>query len=238
MKQILFSLLLLTTATLNAQKVIHDANVEVRPVQSFHAVHVSHGIDLYLSSGDEAVAVSAKSLDFRQHIKTEVKDGVLKIWYEWLDGKNFTIGNNKGLKAYVSYKTLNALSGSGGSDITVDGTIKTASLAINISGGSDFEGGVAVKDLTVSASGGSDIKINGSATTVSIDVSGGSDFSGFNMVTETADIEASGGSDVEIMVTKEVTANASGGSDVRYRGTASGTGIKSSGSSSIKKVSR
>ena len=182
MKKIIFSCLFAATfLAAGAQKTIHDANAQVRSAKGFHAIKVSGGIDLYLSQGDEAVAVSAKDKETANHIKTEVENGVLKIWFDWKDGKNFVIGNNKQLKAYVSYKTLDALSGSGGSDIIVDGTIQSNNLSLNISGGSDFNGKVSVQELNVDASGGSDVDVSGSAAKVIIDASGGSDFNGFGL---------------------------------------------------------
>jgi hypothetical protein len=239
MKKIFLSCLLATAAlSLTAQKTFNDPNAEVRSVKAFHAIKVSGGIDLYLSSGDEALAVSAKDAETASHIKTEVENGILKIWYDWKDGKGFKISNNKQLKAYVSYKTLDALSGSGGSDIIVDGTIQSNSLSLNISGGSDFNGKVSVKDLRVDASGGSDVDISGKATNVVVDASGGSDFNGFELITDAASVEASGGCDVEITVNKDLNANASGGSDVRYKGSASVNKTSSSGSSSVKKVGK
>jgi len=84
MKKI-FSLILFTSFIIaaSAQKTINDANAEKRNVSGFHAIEVSGGIDLYLSQGDEAVAVSASKDEYRAKIKTEVKDGVLKIWFDW-----------------------------------------------------------------------------------------------------------------------------------------------------------
>src|SRR5215208_8405945 len=125
MKKILFLLAFtLLYITVSAQKLIHDPNAEVRDVKGFHAIEVSGGIDLYLSSGDETVAVSAKGDEVRRRVKTEVKNGVLKIYFEWKDGIRFSLGNNRALKAYVSYKNLDKISASGGSDVMVDGTIK------------------------------------------------------------------------------------------------------------------
>src|SRR5688500_699026 len=87
---------------------IKDPNVEVRPLKGFNSVRVSNAIDLYLSQGDEeAVAVSAEKVAWRDHIKTSVKDGVLIISYE-NTGDGFKMGNRK-LKAYVSVKNLVSL---------------------------------------------------------------------------------------------------------------------------------
>ena len=228
----LLSTVLIVTAGF-AQKTIHDPNIEVRSASGFHAIEVSSGIDLYLSYGDEAVAVSAKDVDARNRMKTEVKNGVLKIWFDWKDGFKFPKGN-KALKAYVSYKTLERLEASGGSDIHVDGTIKSSQLELEISGGSDFDGKVDIgTKLSISASGGSDVNISGSATNIRIDASGGSDFDGYNLVTDTCDVEASGGSDINITVNKELTAEASGASDVSWKGSATVKKVKASGAGSV-----
>src|SRR5213075_1215330 len=78
-----------------AQKTIHDANAEKRTVSSFHAIQVSGGVDLYLSQGSEAVAVSASETKYRDRIHTEVKNGVLKIWYENLSNINISFREMK-----------------------------------------------------------------------------------------------------------------------------------------------
>ena len=240
MKHLLsFLFLVITASSLAAQKTINDANAEKRTASGYHAIEVSGGIDLYLSSGNESVAVSASETKYRDNIIVEVKDGVLKIWYDHKKNGNSNGWNvNRKLKAYVSYKTLNRLSGSGGSDIDVDGNIKSNSFNLQISGGSDFKGKIDATELTINASGGSDVDIAGTARTLNLDVSGGSDVDGYELVTENCTLDASGGSDVNITVNKELNAVASGGSDVSYRGNGSVKDLKSSGSSSIKKAGR
>ena len=237
MKKLLFSLLvtgLITTAS--DQKTINDANAEKRNVSGFHAIEVGGVIDLYLSQGEEAVAVSASKNEYRARIKTEVKNGVLKIWYEWNSNLRFDWSNHK-LKAYVSFKDIDRLEGSGGSDISIDGSIKVAKLALEISGGSDFDGKVETGELNIQASGGSDVRISGKADRLTIDASGGSDFKGYDLASDICNVEASGGSDIQVTVNKELSANASGGSDVYYKGTGLIRDLKTSGSS-IKKVSK
>ena len=192
---------------------------------------------MYLSEGDESVAVSAAETKHRDRIKTEVKNGVLKIWYEYNSNVKLDWGNRK-MKAYVSYKSLDKLGASGGSDILVYGSIKAASLKLSVSGGSDFEGKVEVNNLDIDASGGSDVKISGMVKDLKIDASGGSDFKGYELAADICNLQASGGSDVYVTINKELSADASGGSDVFYKGNGLIREIKSSGSSSIKKVSR
>ncbi|SRR5258706_6846640 len=235
---LLLSLAVIVSAA-SAQKVINDANAEKRNVSGYHAISVSDGIDLYLSQGSESVAVSASETKFRDRIKTEVENGVLKIWYEKNSNINIDWGNNnRKMKAYVSFKDLDQLTGNGGSDIDVDGSIKVPVLKLHVSGGSDFKGKIDSNDLTVQASGGSDVNISGTVKNLDIDASGGSDFKGYELVTELCSLEATGGSDIYVTVNKELSAEASGGSDVYYKGSGTVKEVKSSGSSSIKKTSR
>lgn len=240
MKKFLF---LLITAAIAApsigQKIVNDSNAEKRNVGSFHGVQVSGGIDLYLTQGDESVAVSASEVKHRDRIRTEVQDGILKIWYEYKDNSNMHIEwGNKKLKAYVSCRNIDKLIASGGSDVQVEGSLAVNSLMLRVSGGSDFNGKIESSALEVEASGGSDVNISGKADKLKINASGGSDFKGYELVSDICTLDASGGSDVYITVNKELNAEASGGSDVYYKGAGVIRDLKSGSSSSIKKVSK
>jgi Putative auto-transporter adhesin, head GIN domain len=238
MKKVLLSLLILSfTGVIYAQKTVNDPNAEKRNVSGFHGIEVGGGIDLYLSSGEEAVAVSAANDEVRSRIKTEVKDGILRIGYEW-DRKLKLDFKNKRMKAYVSYKQLDRLHASGGSDVFSVGSIKTDKLDMQASGGSDITINIDVNELKANASGGSDVIISGSAKSIDIDASGGSDFKGYELQADNCKANASGGSDIFITVNKELIADASGGSDVHYKGTGLIRDIKSSGGGSVKRSSK
>ncbi len=235
MKKLFLSFCLLSSTVFAfAQKVINDPNAEVRKVGSFTGISVSNGIDLYLSNGNEAVAVSSSKPELTDRIKTEVKDGVLTIGFESKSGININWNENRKLKAYVSYKTLNSLSASGGSDVLIDGVVSSSELRLHLSGGSDFKGKVEVENLRVDQSGGSDVNIAGKANTLSVEASGGSDFNGYDLVTEFCNLQASGGSDIEITANKELSARANGASDIHYKGQPNVKEAKASGASSVK----
>lgn len=238
MKKILFLfLLLLIVFNAFAQKTVYDPNAVLREVKGFRAIKVSDGIDVFLSAGSEAVAISASEEKYRDRIKTVVDNGVLKIWYDDPNKFSSWSGNRK-LRAYVSFATLNSISASGGCDITVaEGVIKGTELSVSISGGSDFKGRIDMERLDISQSGGSDVSLNGRSGSVLIDASGGSDFNGFDLLTDYCTIDASGGSDVEITVNKELSASASGASDISYKGAASVKESKASGASSVNRRS-
>lgn len=215
-----------------SQDVISDRNAEKRDAKGFHAIEIASGIDLYFSQGDEAVAVSAGDLSDRERIKTEVSNGVLKIY---MDNKGFHWGmrGDRKLRAYVSCKVLDRLLASGGSDVYIKDALKGDRLDLHLSGGSDFRGKLTVGKLDINQSGGSDSFISGSATELSVSASGGSDFHGYDLAADMCDVDASGGSDIHLTANKELKIEASGGSDVYYKGGAVIREQHSSGSSSI-----
>jgi len=232
---VLLACLILPGALAIAQnpKVINDANAQKRSVQGFHGVSIASGIDLYLNQGgEEAVAVSASDPEFRDKIVTEVENGILHIYIE-NKGIHWNWGGNRKLRAYVSCKLLDELRASGGSDVFIDGSIQSEKLAMNLSGGSDLHGKIAVGELSIGQSGGADVYISGSATQLRVHVSGGSDFHGYDLSVDDCHAEASGGSDVYVTVNKELDAEASGGSDIHYKGSGSVHEAHSSGSGSV-----
>ena len=216
-------------------KEVNDPNAVLRKVTGFHAIKVSHAIDLYLSQSDnETVAVSALKEEYRDRIRTDVNNGVLRIWYD--DPRKWSKGDKK-LKAYISFKTLDRLDAAGASDVRVTGTIKSNELGIKMSGASDFEGAIEVNSLTVDLSGASDMTVKGSATTLKVEVSGASEFRGYDLQTETCSARASGASDITITVNKEISARASGASGVHYRGNGVIRDVRTNAASSVNKRS-
>src|SRR5687768_16465951 len=142
MKKLLFGVCLLSSALLaSAQKTIYDPNAVLREGKGYAAIEISDGIDLYISYGEEAIAVSASEDKYRDKIRSVVENGVLKITY---GEKGISWNSKRNLKAYVSFNKPTAIAASGGSDIHVEVSIKGDELSIHISGGCDFNGKVEV----------------------------------------------------------------------------------------------
>jgi Putative auto-transporter adhesin, head GIN domain len=237
MKKIFLSMIMANAVFFaTAQKtIVNDANAEKRNIPGFTGIRVSNAIDLYLTQGDEdGIAVSASETKYRDRIRTEVKDGVLKIWYD-KDGFNWNMGNKK-MRAYVSFKNITQLHASGASDVFVNGTLKATDLVLDLSGASDFKGDVDIVNLKATISGASDITASGKVGSLVVDASGASDFRGYDLVAQTCDADASGASDIKITVDKELNARASGASDIRIKGNGVIRKMSNSGASSVKKI--
>ena len=231
MKPILFFLFALLAVNSKAQTVINDKNVQVRNVSEFSSIKVSGGIDVYLSqSNEEAVAVSSSDESDRDYIKTEVKDGVLNIYY---DSHSFKLMRNKQLRAYVSFKTLESIEGSGATDFIVNGKFSGNSVKIKLSGASDMKGMIDLVNAQVDLNGASTMKISGRIQNLKIEASGASDLKNYDLVVDNCIAQLSGASDVKITVNKSISAKASGASNLDYKGNAERRDVSSSGASNI-----
>jgi len=231
MKPILFFLFALLAVKLNAQTIINDKNVEVRNVSSFSAIKVADGIDVYLSqSNEDAVAVSASDIKYRDDIKTEVRNGVLNIYY---DNNSFRFNSNRKLRAYVSFKTLESIEGSGASDFIVNGNFSGNSIKIKLGGACDMKGIVNFTNAELSLNGASTMKISGKIQNLKVEASGASDIKNYDLVVDNCIAQLSGASDVKITVNQSISVKASGASIFEYKGNPERRDISSSGASNI-----
>lgn len=236
-KQILLLLSVFAFVSLFAQdKVINDANAEKRTVSSFHAIQISGGIQLTLKQGnEEAVAVSASETKYRDRIKTEVVNGVLKIYYDvnlWKDLKN----DNKKLRAYVSFKNLDRVVASSGAGTQVEGSIAASGFDLHLSSGARFKGAIDASSLKLVQSSGSNCYLSGKVESLDIDVSSGAHFSGYEFVSNKCNANASSGAKIETRVEKELNAEASSGGGILYKGQGSITNISTGSGGRVKKI--
>ena len=237
MKKILFPLSFLFLSLFSiAQKTVYDENAQLRQVSSFHAVHVSNAFEVTITQGnEESLAVSAAEKEFLENIKTEVSNGVLKIWF---DQKAKWFMKNRKLKAYISVKNLDELKAGGACNVKIDGSLKASTMKLDLSGASKLKGNMVIAGtLNADLNGASDAIISGSASDVTIEASGASDMRAYEFTTTVCNVKASGASDVQITVDKELSVKASGASSVYYKGTALIKDIKTSGASSISRKS-
>jgi hypothetical protein len=162
-------------------------------------------------------------------IEARVKDGKLIFGYpnSWINNMN-----RKTVYVSIIMPALNSASFSGATTSKVNG-FKSENMKVSISGASNANFDIDAKNLTVDCSGASQLKLIGKGNSVNIDVSGASTFNGYDFTTSTADIDASGASQVKAYVSGKVIADASGASGIYCKGGGS-MKANTSGASSAK----
>lgn len=200
-------------------KVYNDPNAKTRSITgNFSKLSVSSGVELVLSQGNEtSLAVSVSDSKYEERFKTEVVEGVLKIYY---DSKGITWNNDKNrkLKAYLSVKSLDGIKVSAGSKVTVNNVFNANDLALSVSSGALMTGAFKVNTMTADVSSGAEFSTSGSANKVTVSASSGASFKGFDLVSQYCTASANSGASIRIGVQKELTASANSGGDITYKG--------------------
>lgn len=235
MKRFILLILIFTTSFIaKAQNVVYDENAEVRTVGKFNGIEVSGSVSLYLSQGNTTgVAVSAGDEKYNNKIRTEVKNGVLKISVDggvW-NGFNWT---NRKLRAYVTATDINRLDVSGASYLSISGTLKSDDLSLDVSGASEIKGIVDVNRLNMDISGASVARLAGTVKEGIIDGSGAAKVNSYSLVINNCKATSSGASNIRVTVNDELNADASGGSTIYYKGAGVGKVLNTSAGASIK----
>jgi len=232
-----FILLTLMTAVgvaAKAQNIVYDENAEVRTVGNFNGIEVSGAVFLYLSQGTTTgVAVSAGDAKYNNKIKTEVRDGVMRISVEggvW-NGFNWT---NRKLRAYVTVTDMNRLDVSGASYVSISGTLKGDEIKIEVSGASEVKGILNVNKLDMDMSGASVAKLSGTVNEGTIDASGACKINSYDLVFNKCKVSSSGASNIKVTINGELNADATGGSTIYYKGAGVGKALNTSGGATIK----
>ena len=239
MKKAFLSLLLFAglITTSFAQKTINDANAEKRTVGSFHGIDVATGIELTLTKGGtEEVAVSASETQFRDKIVTEVRNGILRIHYETKSGAINKKNENKRLRAYVSYKSLDLLHVTTGAEVQIDGVLEATTLELKANTGGLVKAEINIGTLTVDQNTGSKITLAGKVDKLEAEGDTGSKFMGEDLTTNTCVVEMSTGAGIYISVEKELNVRADTGGYIKYKGNAGIREIKTNTGGYVSKI--
>ena len=226
----------------NAQDkiIINDPNVENREVGNFHGVKVSGSVTLFISQDSETkVLISAREAEDREKIVTEVRHGILHIYYKpEREGVQFNFGRNRMLRTYVSAPVLESLESSGSGSLVINGSLKSDKLELSHSGSGRISGAVEVKELDYDQSGSGSAELKGSAKKANLTTSGSGNIRSYGLSTDICEVSTSGSGSVEVTVNKELSASTSGSGSVRFKGAGLIRDISTSGSGKVKRVNQ
>ena len=206
---------------------------QTRAVAPFRAVEVANGIELRLAAGPtQLVTASADTPENQARIKTDVRDGVLRITFERDKSEGWGRKNHvRNLRVSVTAPPLISLEASSGAGIQVVGPYATDKLRLDLSSGGSLKGEFAVNTLKAQLSSGGTATVTGKIQRLDVQTSSGGTFRGDGLQTAACDASASSGGSIAVAVQETLTAEASSGGDVRYSGSPQVTKHTSSGGS-------
>lgn len=204
---------------------------ENRTASGFNNVDISGAIDVYVKQ-DSVSSVKVEADDnILEYIQVHSDGSTLEIYTE----NNIRLKPTNKIKVYISNPQYKEIQVSGASSIRCENEITSAdAIDIGLSGASDGRLELNAPKISVHLTGASNTSIKGKTKDFEGSASGASEIRGFDLLSENADVDASGASHIEIFASVKIDGQASGASSVNYKGNAQ-SGVEKSGASSVNK---
>ena len=180
--------------------------------EDFTKIKVSQGITVYLTMSNKTSLTVEADENLHDIIKTEVSNGVLKIYTEE------TIRRAKSRNVYISAPNVNAVEASSGSRVIGRNTLITTNFNVSTSSGANVNLIVNTENITSSSSSGSLIKLEGKAYEHTSKASSGSSIKAYKLKSTVAIASVSSGARIDINATEDLSAKASSGGGIGYKG--------------------
>lgn len=201
---------------------------EARIIEPFTAVKLSGNIEMELVQDTLNSLVIKTSPSIMSNIKTEVEDGVLKIYTE-----KFHL--NREVKVLLSARQINSIEASGVTRIRTSGKFTTDKLNLDISGASDADLDLQVnQDLKIELSGASHADIEGVAYNLKSRTTGTTHLEAENLRVKNAKVHGSGASQINLNATDSLDVEVSGASSFNNKTKPSFVKQRNTGASEIK----
>ena len=191
---------------------------QTRQTGDFRAIKASGAVDIILKQGSKTSVVLEGENEMLSHMRTEVQNGVLRIYRDKDSGtiRSLLGGKDDKVVAYITTPQLTGLELSGASEVKSDAVFTAENFNIKASGASEVTIGLKAKTLNVEASGASDIHLTGQVESQQVHISGSSEYEASKLLSKRATVEASGASDASVSA-ESLSSHASGASDVHNK---------------------
>ena len=202
---------------------------EVRQVGEFDQIHVSRGMNVYVTQGSPAKVVVVADNNLHEIIETRVEGHVLKVYAN----ENIRWAEEK--KVLVTVEKLTGIETTSGSNAWSQNQIMSENLEIKASSGANLTMDVNVGYLQANCSSGANIKLSGLAKNAELGTSSGANLKGEELKADNCKMKASSGGNVSSTVNGRLEAHASSGGNVVYFGEPTTTDVNTSSGGNIHK---
>lgn len=204
---------------------------EKKLVEAFTGISAGSAFEVEVKIGSPASVEIEADDNIMDMVKVKVVDNVLRI-----DLKNgLSIGNGH-FKAFVTVPRLDYIESSGAANVTVLDEVKDAEkIKLHASGAAKIKAQVDAPKVDAESSGAAEIELTGKTKDFDADASGGASIHASGLMSENADVEASGAGNVHLYVSVSLKANASGAGNIFYKGGGTVLEKQTSGAGNVNK---
>jgi hypothetical protein len=183
-----------------------------RQLESFTSISVSAGLEVILSQDSIPKVIVEADSNLQDIIKTEVSGGELKIFPKQ------RISSCESKKIFVTFKTIQGVEASSGSDVKSKVELKLQSLQLSVSSGANVDVKLGVSKLTVNGSSGANVDLAGNTEILDVDGSSGSNIKAKELQSKSCNAGASSGANLKLFVSEKINAQASSGGNIKVAG--------------------
>jgi len=186
-----------------------------RDIPSFTGVEAGGAFEVEIKKGAVTGVIVESDDNIMPYIKTKVVEGVLEISH-----KDLLSINSGHFKVYITTPTLNLIKASGASNFkTIDELDNIDKIYIETSGAAKISAIVNAPNIKIKASGASTIEIKGKTKKFTAGASGSASVKCASLLSENADLSASGASTIRAHASVSMVAKASGAANIYHIGT-------------------
>ncbi len=203
---------------------------ETRSTGNFSGVAAGGAFEVEIKNGPATQVVVEADDNIIKYITTNVSGNTLKI-----STRDNTSFNNAHFKVYVTAPDIDYVRGSGAATVIIKNILKSGDkIKVEASGASNITGELDAPNVETEASGASTITISGRTKKYIAEASGSSNLKTSGLMSESAEVHASGASTAHVYTSVNLVANSTGASTIHYKGDGS-LSQNTSGASSVKK---
>ena len=225
-------LLLLSSCVIDGwnQGISGNGNVvkETRDLDGFTGVHISSGIDVYLSQGEEFEVVVEADENLQEVIVTKMEGKMLVVKTDRVN-----IRNAKSKKVHIILPELTDLKISSAGDCVGKTAFYCDDLKISVSSAGDLKLEVDADKIYLDISSSGDAELAGEADFFQANLSSAGDLDAFDLIAARVEVSVSSAGDASVHATEEISMNASSAGSIYYRGDAKVVHSQSSSAGSI-----
>lgn len=198
---------------------------ETRSATDFHAIEVNIPASVEVSVSDQYSVVVEAQENLLPILKTEVKDGKLRLYFEE------NVSNAENLKVRISGPAFDELSIGGSGSIKTLTPLHGDRLALSIGGSGAIDIPQAdFGSMACSIAGSGNIQVAGKSNDIRFEIAGSGDIAAKGLLANTGKAEIAGSGSVTCNISQTLKAEIAGSGDVFYTGSpAIDTDISGSG---------
>lgn len=190
-----------------------------RNVTEFYAVDIDMPLkaQIHIASNTGAPVLLIKAQkNLQNEVKTEVKNGVLRLYTE----KLFHFRSDKDIIAEINIPQLRALTITGAGDADIDGNLTGENFELKVTGAGDVNiQNINTNRFVAKLSGAGDVSVkSGKVNEADLRITGLGDIKAYGLQAHSTAASVTGAGDIQITTLGNLNASITGAGDIKYKG--------------------